>query len=257
MRRAWKLLARAIGGSKSPARVAVFIDCDGVSPSDAERAIEYVAQHGRTCLVRAYGNYTGRAAGAWTRLIRRHGIDARHLPNLTPGKNATDIALAIDAVEVLLTRPYETFVLIVSDSDFVPLARRIRADGRQVFGFGQKMTAPAFQDACDKFWDFGSLVRQTSTSEFPVLFWKQAPSDAEELILTVLRDAAPDGEPIAIALFGQLLVKRDPSFDPRVFSRKRLGNLLRDLPSVEVIEQEGKHHVRLSGTGTRTGCVLA
>lgn len=249
MHSAWKFLAKAIGVSKASARIVVFIDCDGVSPKDAERAIEFVAQHGRICLVRAYGNYTGRAAGAWTRLIRRHGIDARHLPNLTPGKNATDIALAIDAVEVLLTRKYETFVLIVSDSDFVPLAHRIRAEDRQIFGFGQKATAAAFQDACDQFWDFGSLVRHASTSELPAPFWKLAPGDAEELILAVLRDAAPGGEPIAITLFGQLLVKRDPSFDPRVYSRRKLGELLRDLPSLDVVEQEGKHHVRLSGTG--------
>lgn len=243
-RRSW--LDRILGGTASADRIGVFVDCDGVSPKDAARAMEVIALHGRVCFVHSYGNYNGGSAGAWAHFISRYGADARHLPNLTPGKNATDIALTVDAVEVLLTRPVDLFVLVASDADFVPLARRIRAEGKLVFGFGQSSTPQAFRHVCDKFWDFKSLAQQSSAIEPNITYWKLAPSDAEDFLVSVLREVAPGGTPVTIDLLGQALVARKPGFDSRIYSRRSLSELLRDLPSVEVLELEGKRHVRLA-----------
>ena len=238
-------LARIMNRPRRTDRIGVFIDCDGVSPKDAARALEVIAMHGRVCFVRSFGNYNGGSASAWAHFIGRYGADARHLPTLTPGKNATDIALTVDAVEVLLTRPIDLFALVVSDADFVPLARRIRAEGKLVFGFGQRSTPQVFRHLCDKFWDFKSLAQQQSAGEPSATYWKLAPSHAEEFILAVLREVAPGGTAVAVNVLGQALVGRRPEFDPRIYSRRTLSDLLRDLPSVEVLELKGQRHVRL------------
>lgn len=242
----WSWLARIMSKPVGADRIGVFIDCDGVSPKDAARALEVIALYGRVCLVRSYGNYNGNGASAWAHFITRFGADARHLPNLTPGKNATDIALTIDAVEVLLARPIDVFVLVASDADFVPLARRIRAEGKLIFGFGQGSTPKAFRHACDKFWDFKSLVRHKPPADPNTTYWKLAPSDAEDFVVSVLREVVPNGTSVVIDVLGQALVARKPGFDPRVYSRRTLSDLLRDLPSVEVVELEGNRQVCLT-----------
>jgi len=240
-------LARIMNRLRRVDRIGVFIDCDGVSPKDAARALEMIAIYGRVCFVRAYGNFNGSSASAWAHFISRHGADARHLPNLTPGKNATDIALTVDAVEMLLTRPIDLFVLVASDADFVPLARRIRAEGKLVFGFGQGSTPQAFRNACDKFWDFKSLAPHPPDGEHTASLWTLTPNEAEEFVVTVLGELASRETPVAIDLLGQALVARMPGFDPRIYSRRTLSDLVRDLPSVELVEHGGKRSVRLSG----------
>lgn len=243
--RLWSWLARIMNKPLRADRVGVFIDCDGVSPKDAARALEVIALHGRLCFVRSYGNFNGSSASAWANFISRYGVDARHLPNLTPGKNATDIALTVDAVDVLLTRPIDLLVLVASDADFVPLVRRIWAEGKLVFAFGQGSTSQSFRHACDKFWDFKSLAQQSSAGEPSPAYWKLAPSHAEEFVLAVLGEVAPAGTAVTVNVLGQALVARKPGFDSRIYSRRSLSELLRDLPSVEVLELEGKRHVRL------------
>ncbi|WP_449396782.1 NYN domain-containing protein [Devosia riboflavina] len=230
----------------------MFIDCDGVSPADADRAIKLIKQHRHIYLLRVYGNYTGGAASAWNGFIRRNGAVARHLPNLIQGKNAADIALTIDAVEVLLTSRISHFALIVSDTDFVPLAHRIRADGKNLFGFGQNSTPLAFREACNRFWELSWLRHQTPSKATKRAFWKLSPHDAELLVIMGLREAAPDGGSIPVDRLGQALVRQDPDFDPRVYSRQNLTDLLRDLSCVELIEGT-KRHVRLLESKTRTG----
>jgi predicted nuclease of predicted toxin-antitoxin system len=106
-------------------RLAVMIDCDGVSPKYADRVLAHIPSLGRICILRAYGNFNAKSAHAWVKLARNRGSMARHLPTLLPGKNATDIALTIDAIDILSTRRVDAFVLIASDTDFAPLAYRI------------------------------------------------------------------------------------------------------------------------------------
>jgi uncharacterized protein (TIGR00288 family) len=154
-----KTIAAALVGRPTPLRprLAVFIDGDGVSPKEAKRVLDLLASEGQIHILRAYGNYNGRAAEGWAKLIRNRGIVARHMPKLVPGKNATDIALAIDAVEVLLTRSVDTFVLIVNDADFTPLARRLIEGGKNVFGYGKGSTPEPFRRACTEFTVIGDL----------------------------------------------------------------------------------------------------
>ena len=138
-------------------KLAVFIDCDGVSAKDASSVLEWLKPHGKLVELRAYGNFTGSAGVTWSRLVTVQSVTSRHMPKIVAGKNASDIALTIDAIETLLSTDIDTFVLIASDSDFAPLAQRIRAQGREVLGFGQQSAPKAFRDSCTTFKEFRYL----------------------------------------------------------------------------------------------------
>lgn len=231
-------------------RIAVFIDCDGVSAKDADRALSLVSKHGHVTLVRTYGTHTGRAEDAWAKFISRQGSIAYHVPTLSLRKNATDIALTVDAVEVLLTHSIEVFVLVVSDADFLPLAHRIRAGGKRLFSFGQQSVPNSLRDACDRFWELRSLRPSRPPGVRNPDHWKLSPGDAEGLIVGVLSSIDREGGLVSFDMLAQALRKADTDFDPRTYGRRTLGAVLAELPSVEVLEENGKRLVRrASGTG--------
>lgn len=205
-------------------RLAVFIDGDGVSPKDAGRALDWLEHRGRISVLRCYGNYTGSAATAWTGLIKRRGIVARHLASVSPGKNATDIALSIDAVELLLTRPIDEFVLIVSDTDFVPLVHRIREEGKSIIGIGQRSTAEPFRRACTEFHDIRMLGRDMSSTQGDAKLWSSTPSDAVALVLGVLAEVDESDGPISLSELGMRLVERDPASIRECMAVERCGH---------------------------------
>lgn len=236
-----------------PPRLAVLIDGDGISPSDATKVLEHLPELGRICILRTYGNFTGRSATAWTRVVRKHGMVARHMPSVAPRKNATDIALAIDAVEMLLTRRIETFVLVASDSDFTPLAHRIREEGKDVIGFGSRSTPDSFRRACSAFHEIQSLNLPRDQSMTPATFWSLLPSDAEALVVATLTELGWDDQPVALQTLGEHLARRHPGFDSRTYRRRTLTDLLRDLTSVELVEQDGRRYARRAAPKVRTG----
>lgn len=242
----FKALANTIFGRRVPARpkLAVFIDGDGVSPRDAEKVLAELPVMGRVCVLRCYGNYTGRAAQGWTKFIRKHGAMARHMPSIIPGKNATDIALAIDAVELLLTRYIDAFVLVASDADFTPLARRLGEAGKDVIGYGGRQTPGPFRSACAAFYEIGSLAPPT-TPKMPLApLWSLSPADAEDIILKALADLTDNDAPVTLQALGDQIARCHPGFDCRTYSRRSLSKLLADLPSVTLIHQDGKHLAR-------------
>lgn len=228
-------------------KVAVLIDGDGVSPKSAEHVLQNLSALGHVSIQRVYGNFSAGTTTAWSEVIGTHGIVARHMPTLVPGKNASDVALTIDAIELLLSRKIDTFVLIASDTDFAPLAYRIRADGKSVIGFGQKSTPMPFRHACTKFQE----MQPPSHANSPTTS-RKTPADAEALLLPELRRLSANGQPVVLSVFGQHIVETIPHFKPRAYGRRRLSQLLRALPSVEVIELDGIRYVRPSSDHTGT-----
>lgn len=225
--------------------IAVFVDCDGVSPKDAERALKVARQYGHIRFLRIYGNHAGRAANAWARFVSQYNGDIRHLPTLTPGKNGNDIALSIDAIEVLFTYRIDVFVIVANDTDFVPLAGRLLQARKTVLGFGQRSTPPAFRSACTKFWDMKSLrpppVKKTPRRKL----WRLEPADAEPLVLAALSDAAENRGLVTLNVLSTSIKRSDPGFDPRLYSRRNIRSLLRDIPSIELVDVNGVTHARL------------
>ena len=247
-----RCLQRRTGTSSE--RVAILIDADGISPADAQKVMLRASDSGRLNIRRVYGNFAGRSLNQWTQLMRDHGIVVRHMPSIAPGKNATDIALAIDAIELLLANKIDTFVIVSSDSDFAPLARRICEENRKVFGFGNASTPEAYRRSCDAFFAVERLGLEGQPAVLDAPRWSKSPEDAQDIVLGAVRELlGAEMVPIPLPTLGATLKKRYPGFDSRIFSRRTLRDQIRDLPSVEVVEQDSKLLVSLREHPVRNG----
>ena len=238
----------------SSERVAILIDSDGISAADAQKVMLRASDFGRLLVRRAYGNFSGRSLNVWAQLMRDNGTVVRHMPSLTPGKNATDIALAIDAIELLLANKTDVFVIASSDSDFAPLARRIREDAKKVFGFGNASTPEAYRRSCDAFFAVERLGLENQPAVLDAPRWSKSPEDAEDIVLAVLGDLLDsDGEQVSLTRLGNELRRKHPGFDTRTFSRRTLRELVRDLPAVDLRELDTKLVVSPSKPPARNG----
>lgn len=133
------------------ASIALLIDADNAPAAKIEFILSELAAHGVVNIRRAYGNWTKADLAGWTKVLHENSIQAMQSFDLTKGKNATDIALVIDAMDLLYTKKINTFCLVSSDCDFTPLIQRLRADGKEVFGFGELKTPEPFFAACTRF----------------------------------------------------------------------------------------------------------
>ena len=152
------------------ARLAVLIDADNASASVVKELLEEVAKYGTATVKRAYGDWTTTNLMGWKEHLHRHAIQPMQQFAYTKGKNATDSAMIIDAMDLLYSQNLDGFCLASSDSDFTPLVMRIRANGLKVFGFGEKKTPSPFVNACSKFLyleNLGAADADTPASEVP------------------------------------------------------------------------------------------
>ena len=132
-------------------RLAVLIDADNAQPSITEGLLTEIAKYGIASVKRIYGDWTTPSLGGWKSVLLEHSIQPVQQFRYTVGKNATDTAMIIDAMDLLYTKRFDGFCLVSSDSDFTRLASRIREEGLTVYGFGEQKTPKAFVSACDKF----------------------------------------------------------------------------------------------------------
>lgn len=136
----------------SPANsIALLIDADNAPAGKIDFILSELASHGVVNIRRAYGNWTKPDLAGWTKVLHEHSIQPMQSFDLVKGKNATDMALVIDAMDLLYTKKLNTFCLVSSDSDFTPLIQRLRADAKEVFGFGEQKTPEPFIAACTRF----------------------------------------------------------------------------------------------------------
>ena len=140
----------AISGENNSS-LAVLIDADNANPAVLEGLLAEVATLGVASVKRIYGDWTTPNLGQWKSLLLNHSIQPIQQFRYTTGKNATDSAMIIDAMDLLYTGPFDGFCLVSSDSDFTRLASRIRESGKRVYGFGERKTPNAFVAACDRF----------------------------------------------------------------------------------------------------------
>lgn len=135
----------------SDKNIAIFIDSDNAPASKIEAIIEKLAELGSTSIKRAYGNWKKPALKSWEDKLHSNGIQAIQQFDLTKGKNASDIAMTIDMLDVMYTKSIDIFAIVTSDCDFTPLAMRIRSEGKMVIGFGESKAPEAFVNSCSKF----------------------------------------------------------------------------------------------------------
>ena len=249
----------------TPLRLAVLIDADNAQPAVVEELIAEIARFGTASVKRIYGDWTSPQHGQWKKSLLRHSLHPVQQFAYTSGKNATDSALIIDAMDLLYTRRFDGFCLVSSDSDFTRLAQRIREEGLKVFGFGEKKTPEAFVAACDKF-IYTELLRATpvekpaarapAKGKQPQKPGAGKASDAAAAAATDAADRAGSGRspasapPLdAVALLSRAIEEAEtedgwahlgtvgsylnairPDFDPRLFGVKKLSDLVRANP---------------------------
>lgn len=221
-------------------RLAVLIDADNARPSITEGLMSEVAKYGFASVKRIYGDWTTPNLTGWKSVLLEHSIQPVQQFRYTVGKNATDSAMIIDAMDLLYTKRFDGFCLVSSDSDFTRLASRIREEGLFVYGFGEKKTPKPFVSACHKFIyteviGFQEEVEPAAKSKTA----NQLKRDAK--LVTLFRnalDAASDESGWAqLGAVGSNIIKQAPEFDPRNYGYGKLGELVASIDLFEIDER--------------------
>jgi uncharacterized protein (TIGR00288 family) len=208
--------------------IALLIDADNVSPVGIDPVLTVLAELGQVNIRRAYGNWAKSALAKWDKITHRFGLQPVQQFDMTKGKNATDMAMTIDAVDLLYAGKVDGFGIMSSDSDFTPLVTRLRQDGLIVYGFGSAKAPEAFKTACTRFIDIDQLIR-TNASEVdaPKTESQQIDGELIELLGAALKAASRDEEGYArLQEVGQIAGNRS-SFDVRNYGFKRLSDLMK------------------------------
>ena len=212
-------------------RLAVLIDADNASASVAKEILEEVAKFGTATVKRAFGDWTTQNLVGWKGLLHRYAIQPVQQFAYTQGKNATDSAFIIDAMDLLYAGNVDGFFLVSSDSDFTRLATRLREAGKVVYGMGERKTPEPFIAACDKFIFFEVLKRSIETD---VPAQVLGVPDLKELLSHAVRETARDSSWSRLSGVGSLLGKTHTSFDARNYGFKKLSDLVRAQPYLDV-----------------------
>ena len=260
-------------------RLAVLIDADNAPRSAIGDVMAEVAVYGTPTIKRIYGDWTTPNLASWKPLLLENAITPVQQYGYTTGKNSTDSAMIIDAMDILYTGQVDGFVLVSSDSDFTRLAIRLREAGKKVYGMGERKTPNPFIVACDKF-VYIEVIRSAAEkakaeevkgeepkqekapkTKKPAKKKEEAPSPAPapeppepeskvpkavvELIADAVETMADEDGYAFMGDLGNLLVKKQPDFDPRNFGFSKLTQLVRYLPRFEVdVRQTSLPHVK-------------
>ena len=227
-----------IGGN-----IALLIDADNASPSSIDPVLTVLAELGTVNIRRAYGNWRKQSLKGWADMTLRHGIEPYQQFDITKGKNATDMRMTIDAMDLLFGGRVTGFGILSSDSDFMPLAMRIRQDGLPCYGFGTDRTPDAFRQACTRFIDVQALVKaHEKESREPVAAaepGEAAPAKrtVDEQLLRLLIDAYNAAKRdergyASLSDVGQRAGNRS-SFDTRNYGFARLSDLIEAVPNFQ------------------------
>ncbi|EWM17655.1 hypothetical protein KUTG_07959 [Kutzneria sp. 744] len=236
--------------SENTAKLAVLIDADNAQSSIIEALLAEVAKYGTAHVKRAYGDWTGTNLKGWKDHLLAQSIQPIQQFAYTTGKNATDAAMVIDAMDLLYSDRFDGFCIVSSDSDFTRLAARLRESGLTVYGFGERKTPKPFVAACDKFIYVENLAYAESTAApaettAPRKTAPQLKGDAA--LVTLLRgavEAASDDDGWAsLSGVGNIVTKQRPDFDSRTYGYSKLSDLVTATTLFEVTRRssgEGK-----------------
>lgn len=240
-----------MANGRSP-RLAVLIDADNTSSKVAEGLFLEIAKLGEASVRRIYGDFAAGAMRGWSEVLPRHAIVPHQNFAYTTGKNSADIALVIDAMDLLHSGRFDGFCLVSSDSDFTRLASRIREQGLDAYGFGQRKTPEAFRQACKRFFFTENLMPEPVGAAAAVAAPpKDNPSDAVPLIRTAMAELEDDDGWIALGQLGTQLSKIAPDFDTRTYGAAKLSTLIEKTGLFEIDRKAQPIQLRLKLTRAR------
>ncbi|MCX6400845.1 MAG: NYN domain-containing protein [Propionibacteriales bacterium] len=234
-------------------RIAVLIDADNISHQHAAAILAELAKFGRTTVKRAYGDWTGDGIKGWKAKLNRHAITPEQTFAYTTGKNSTDSALIIDAMDLLYSDNVDAFAIVSSDSDFTRLATRLRESGKIVYAVGRSKTPIALQEACDQFIRIELLSpapdeapdeapAEVDASENPDE--TPAPPNLQSLLTRGINNASDEDGWVSLSGLGNYLRTANASFDPRLYGFTKL---------LELVQAQGFLTTTGSGSGVRVG----
>jgi uncharacterized LabA/DUF88 family protein len=237
-------------------KLAVLIDADNVPYSNIKGMLEEIAKYGIPTFKRIYGDWTKPTLSGWKTVLLENAITPVQQYSYTSGKNSSDSALIIDAMDILYTGQVDGFCIISSDSDFTRLATRLREAGKKVFGIGEKKTPYAFIAACNKF-IYIEILQKEIKEEIPVpakpgqkKAAKKLPAQAginpslKNLVISSINDLAEEDGWVFLSSLGNHIIKKEPSFDPRNYGFKKLLDIIKNISSIEIAERaSGKNTV--------------
>jgi uncharacterized LabA/DUF88 family protein len=233
----------------SHSTLAVLIDADNASVSIVEGLLAEVAKLGVASVKRIYGDWTTPGLAQWKKVLLDHSIQPIQQFRYTVGKNATDSAMIIDAMDLLYTSRFAGFCLVSSDSDFTRLAARIRESGTKVYGFGEKKTPRPFVSACDRFVytevfvepDKGTPALMTSETSEKVL---RRDTDLLNLIRAAIDTASDEDGWAALSAVGSYINKASTDFDPRNYGFSKLNELVSAIGLFRLERRGNQFHVK-------------
>ena len=230
-------------------RLAVLIDADNVPYSNVKGVMEEIAKYGTPTFKRIYGDWTKPTISGWKNVLLENAITPIQQYSYTTGKNSSDSALIIDAMDILYSGKIDGFCIVSSDSDFTRLATRLREAGMKVFGIGQKKTPHPFIAACDKFiyMEIIPVPEMTEADNNPKTKTTKVPVKASvdklnketiKLIASTIDDLADENGWAFLGDVGNLLLKKQPNFDPRNYGFLKLTPLIKSLSQFEIDKRE-------------------
>ena len=228
-------------------KLAVLIDADNTNAALIGNLLDEISKYGTANVKRIYGNWTSQQLGPWKEILLKYSILPVQQFAYTPGKNATDIAMIIDAMDLLYTDRFDGFCLVSSDSDFAPLALRIREAGLVVYGIGGEDTPQAFKSACDKFVSTEVLKMPGDESDITQPKSRVLLKQDKKLIghLYSAVDTVSDEDGWAhLGQVGQLISKWASDFDVRNYGYTKLGELVREVNLFKIEKRDGNIYVK-------------
>ncbi|MDR9393839.1 NYN domain-containing protein [Roseovarius sp. SYSU LYC5161] len=222
--------------------LAVLIDADNTSPKWTRAVFEEIAAMGEASVRRCYGDFSSQLMSGWNKVQAEFGLVPHHQPANTVGKNASDIALVIDAMDLMHSGRFDGFVLVSSDSDFTRLASRIREQGLDVYGIGARKTPEAFRKACKRFIYLENLG---DGAEAPVAdSGGKNLTEARQLFLKAMDSLDQESEWYALGRLGQQITAANPDFDTRSYGHKKLSDLVAAIKVLETRREGNQLLVR-------------
>jgi len=228
--------------SKSP-RLAVLIDADNASSRIVDGLFEEISKIGEASVRRIYGDFSGTRSKGWADVLSKYAVIPQQQFAYTTGKNASDITLVIDAMDLLHSGRFDGFCLVSSDSDFTRLAARIREEGVDVYGFGEQKTPESFRQACRRFIYTENLLPQEPQKAGTTQTTRalEPLQNAADLIHRVIGEMESEEGWVNFSGLGSQLLNLAPDFDSRTYGYKKLSDLVRALSAFELKQTEGGH----------------
>ena len=239
-------------------RIAVLIDCDNVSSKHTTAVLEELAKYGTPTVKRAYGDWTTTQLGGWKGELQRNAIQPVQQFAYTVGKNSTDSALIIDAMDLLWQGNVEAFALVSSDSDFTRLATRLRESGKRVYGLGMRKTPESLRRAVDQFIFLELLAEQTDQgkdAEDGMTDEGGSPTSSDDTpertinlqsaLTKAINATSGDDGWSTLGTIGQHLSRAHADFDPRAFGHQKLSTLVEEQPYLETRSEGSMIQARL------------